>query len=165
MLRSLRFLIIVLCLCPQVMTAQVESEQQLASLAHLIGGKWWSGSDTYLQFEWGLGRSQIKMRRVVVSEEQETPVSEGFFYYSPDAFSIKGISTLQVNNETPVLFEYFGTVTEHGVEFIIRSIATDSSVQLYSEVWVKTSENHYRWTRQSLDEDVPALSGEFVRKN
>ena len=165
MLRLVLFICLLCCFHGSAADSQYDEQQQLYKLAHLIGGKWWLGKDSYQEYEWGLGRTQIKMKRVLVDGNSEKVVTEGFFYYSPDSFSIKGICTLQIDTENPQLLEYFGTVTDDKHEFVYRSISPDSSVKIYSEVWVKTGKNSYRWTLEPLDDESAVVTGTYTREH
>lgn len=162
--RPALFTFLLLCSFWSLADGQYDEQQQLNKLAHLIGGKWWLGTDSYQQYEWGLGRTQIKMRRVLVNDGIEKVVTEGFFYYSPDSFSIKGICTSQINTENPQLLEYFGTVTNDKLEFVYRSISPDSSIRIYSEVWQKSGADRYNWTLESLDDESARVTGTYIRK-
>lgn len=142
-----------------------DEEKQLSKLAHMIGGKWWMSDGAYQEFAWGLGRTQIKMKRVVLENGNEKVVTEGFFYYSPDTYSIKGISTSQLDDENPQLLEYLGNISEATMEFVYRSISPDGSVKLYTETWRRIDQDTYHWVLESMDDDSARVEGVYRRKH
>ena len=110
----------------------LEEQVQLNLMSNVIGGKWWLGTDSYKVFEWGLGHTQIKMKHYIIEGGKEYVVSEDFFYYSPDSFSIKGISTFQKRGKNPELLEYFGNVEDGSLEFIYKSTTLDGEIEIYT---------------------------------
>lgn len=136
----------------------------LSLMSNMIGGKWWLGTDNYKTFEWGLGRTQIKMKHVMIEENKEYMVAEGFFYYSPNSFSIKGVSTFQYKNQQPRLLEYFGNVEEGSLDFVYKSILPSGETKIYTEKWQWVDDNQYRWTLASLEDDADAKKGIYIRK-
>ncbi|PQJ54831.1 hypothetical protein BTO11_15015 [Psychrosphaera saromensis] len=153
------------CSSPYIHSETSQEEQvHLNLMSNVIGGKWWLGTDSYKVFEWGLGRTQIKMKHFMIEAGNEYIVSEGFFYYSPDSFSIKGISTFQKKGKAPELLEYFGNVENGSLEFIYKSITLDGEIEIYTETWKWVNENQYQWMLVSLEDDIPAKKGVYIRK-
>lgn len=141
-----------------------DKEPQLDLMSNMIGGKWWFGTNSYKTFAWGLGRTQIKMQHVMIENDKENVVAEGFFYYSPDSFSIKGISTFQYKNQEPRLLEYFGNVEDGSLDFIYKSVLPNGTITIYTEKWQWVDDNQYLWTLASLEDGVDAKKGTYTRK-
>lgn len=160
---GLLFYFTLLCSSPFTYADPQEEKLHLKLMSNVIGGKWWMGSESYKVFEWGLGHTQIKMKHFMIEDGDEYVVSEGFFYYSPDSFSIKGISTFQKKGQEHKLLEYFGNVENGSFEFIYKSITLDGKIDIYTETWTLINNNKYQWELVSLEDDVAVKKGVYIR--
>lgn len=143
---------------------QYDEDQQLAKFSQMIGGKWWLNEFSYQTFSWGLAKTQIKMTRVFIDEGEEKIVTEGIFYYSPDTYSIKGISTSIIDDGPPQLLEYIGTITDDTLELIYKSISPDGVVRVFSETWIKASDDKFHWRLETMEGESIPVTGTYVRK-
>lgn len=141
-----------------------DETQQLKNFSRLVGGKWWLNGNSYQTFEWGISDVQVRVQRVIVEEGLEIIVNEGFFYFAPDALSIKGIAISIIDNEPPQLLEYIGNTTPETFELMYKSIDPDGQVVVYSETWTRINEDKYHWRLESFDKDTSVIEGEYVRK-
>ncbi len=91
-------------------TARLETETSdslehnpLAGFERLIGGQWHL-KGSYQEFEWGAGQRSVKAKSYFIFEGEPKLVSEGIWFWHPEAKEVRGIFTAV---GMPVdLFEY-----------------------------------------------------------
>lgn len=136
----------------------------LAPFERLVGGQWHLG-DSYQEFEWGVGRLSIKATSYFVVDGQPLLVSEGTWYWHPEANVIKGTFTAV---EMPAsLFEY---ETRFQADTMLSELTTYDSAgnkKTYVERWKFLDDAHFEWTlfRKTDNELLQEMQGTYVRSD
>ena len=135
----------------------------LAPFERLIGGEWHLDG-SFLELEWGVGKTSVRGRSYLVGEDSPRLVSEGFWFWHPGEDQIKGYFTAV---EMPaVLFDYTTKFEEGRMVNELRTYDAAGSETSYVEIWEPVGDSHYEWallakTPDGLEE---VMSGTYERK-
>lgn len=129
----------------------------------LVGGCWRLEA-TCQEFRWGLDGRHLISRSVVRSDSGEQVVSEGAWFYHPEARAAVGYFVARGMGVE--LFEYR---TRFEGEVMVSRVAawgSDGVRQDYEERWTFTDRDHYLWELFEATESGPSrvMHGTFERE-
>jgi hypothetical protein len=143
-------------------TETAESVSPLAEFERLIGGRWYFG-ETYQVFEWGVGKRAARATSHFPSPDGPKLVSEGFWYYQPEAQEIRG--TFVAVEMGLDLFEY---VTRFEGDTITSRLTVHGPKgrDEFTETLEFSDEDHYVWSlwRETPGGREKVMEGHYERR-
>ncbi|MBT8395904.1 MAG: hypothetical protein HKO65_12845 [Gemmatimonadetes bacterium] len=135
----------------------------LAPFERLIGGEWHLDG-SYLELEWGVGRTSVRSRSYFVGEGSPRLVSEGIWFWHPGEEEIRGVFTAV--DMPAVLFDYTTTFDGDRMVNDLRTYDAAGSETVYVETWELIDDSHYEWRllADSPDGLQEVMSGTYERK-
>jgi len=142
--------------------AAPEPDNPLESFSRVIGGAW-SNDGSAATFEWGFGHRSVIARSYAVAEDGSRKlVGQGFFYWDPEAETIKSVSVAE-----GMPFDVFEMTSRFEGNVLInelRTIAADGTIGSYLETWEFTDSDTYVWTLHEGGLDGSVLMTDTYRR-
>lgn len=145
-------------------TSNSLTQNPLAGFERLIGGQWHL-EGSYQEFEWGAGQRSVKAKSYFLVEGAPKLVSEGIWFWHPEAKEVRGIFTAV---GMPVeLFEYTTHLKSDSIVSDLAAYSSEGLKTLYTESWQFIDDTHYEWTLFAKTPDGPQkeMGGTYTRKD
>lgn len=124
------------------------SENPLAPFERLVGGQWHL-DDSFLVFEWGVGRRSVKARSYFVVEGRPRLVSEAVWFWHPGEKRIKGFGT--AIDMPAAFFDYTTLFDAESMKSELAAYSVTGERSDYVETWRFVGESLYEWSLHDAD--------------
>ena len=164
MLQKFLTLALLFALLSLVSAAAEDDAKPLQPFERLVGGQWHL-QNTFLVFEWGVGRKSVRARSYRVIAGEAKLVSEGAWYWHAGDGAIKGVFTAI---DMPVeLFDYTARFEGDTMFFDLSAYAASGNETRFSETWKFVDDSHFEWTLSGVlpDGRAETMSGTYERRD
>jgi hypothetical protein len=138
------------------------SAHPLKPFERLIGGEWHL-DNSFQVFEWGVGKTSVKVKSYINTEGGAILVTEGMWFWHPADNKLKGSFTAI---QMPVVyFDYETQVIENQFKHKIKTYTSVGELTEYQETWQFINDNAYEWTllRKTDTGYIKDMTGTFKR--